>query len=77
MGATFGRPDLLQKISQYGGSGMLPVTATACAAASMKANPRLMAERMQLNKQNRDLALEHMQKMGASLYSQIRSATSS
>ena len=63
-GATFGRPDLIQKIQAYGGGGMLPVTATACAAASMKANPRLMAERMALNKQNRDFALEHIQKVG-------------
>ena len=66
MGATFGRPDLIARIREYGGSGMLPVTATACAAASMKANPGLMKDRMELNKQNRDLALEHIQKMGAS-----------
>jgi len=66
MGATFGRPDLIAKIREYGGSGMLPVTATACAAASMKANPGLMADRLKLNKQNRDLALEHIQKVGAS-----------
>jgi histidinol-phosphate/aromatic aminotransferase/cobyric acid decarboxylase-like protein len=65
-GATFGRPDLLKKISDYGGTQFLPVTATACAAASMKANPGLMKERMALNKQNRDLALEHVQKMGGS-----------
>jgi len=66
MGATFGRPDLIQKIQAFGGSSMLPVTATACAAASMKANPGLMKERLALNKQNRDLALEHIQKAGAS-----------
>jgi histidinol-phosphate/aromatic aminotransferase/cobyric acid decarboxylase-like protein len=65
-GATFGRPDLLQKISQYGGTQFLPVTATACAAASMKANPGLMKDRMELCKQNRDLALEHISKMGQS-----------
>ncbi len=64
-GATFGRPDLLGKISAYGGTQFLPVTATACAAASMKANPGLMQERMALNKQNRDLALEHIEKLGA------------
>lgn len=63
-GATFGRPDLNQKINNYGGSGMLPVTATACAAASMKANPGLLKERVEINKQNRDLALEHIQKKG-------------
>jgi histidinol-phosphate/aromatic aminotransferase/cobyric acid decarboxylase-like protein len=65
-GATFGRPDLLQKIQAYGGTQFLPVTATACAAASMKANPTLMQERMALNKQNRDMALEHIEKLGAS-----------
>jgi histidinol-phosphate aminotransferase len=65
-GATFGRPDLLQKISNFGGTQFLPVTATACAAASMKANPGLMAERAALCKQNRDLALEHVEKMGQS-----------
>ena len=66
MGATFGRPDLINKIRAFGGSGMLPVTATACAAASMKANPGLLLERVKINKQNRDLALEHIQKVGAS-----------
>ena len=65
-GATFARPDLGQKISAYGGTQFLPVTATACAAASMKANPGLMVERTALNKQNRDMALEHVQKLGAS-----------
>ncbi len=67
MGATFGRPDLTAKIREYGGGGMLPVTATACAAASMKANPGLMKERLLVNKQNRDLALEHINKVGASV----------
>jgi histidinol-phosphate aminotransferase len=64
-GATFGRPDLLQKISQYGGTQFLPVTATACAAASMKANPGLMKERAALCKQNREMALEHVEKVGS------------
>jgi len=65
-GATFGRPELLQKIANFGGTQFLPVTATACAAASMKANPGLMKERAELCKQNRDLALEHVEKMGQS-----------
>ena len=63
-GATFGRPDLLQKISQYGGTGMLPVTATACASASMKANPGLLKERLAINKKNREYAMEKMDKLG-------------
>src|SRR5580658_5086901 len=66
MGATFGRPDLINKIRAFGGSGMLPVTATACAAASMKANPGLLNERVKINKENRELALEHIQKVGGS-----------
>jgi len=65
-GATFGRPDLIGKINQYGGSGMLPVNATACAAASMKANPGLMVERLAINKKNREYALEHLDKLGVS-----------
>ncbi len=40
-GALYGRPDLLAKVSEYGKGGHLPVTATACAAASMKVGPSL------------------------------------
>jgi histidinol-phosphate/aromatic aminotransferase/cobyric acid decarboxylase-like protein len=65
-GATFGRPDLLSKISQYGGTGFMPVTATACAAASMKANPGLLVERLAINKKNREYAMEKMDKLGVS-----------
>ena len=39
-GALYGRPDLLAKVAEYGRGGNLPVTATACAAASMKVGPR-------------------------------------
>ncbi len=63
-GAAYGRPDLLAKLSAYGGSGMLPVTATACAAASMKVGPSLMKERLEINKKNRELAFEHLEKVG-------------
>jgi histidinol-phosphate aminotransferase len=61
-GAAYGRPDLLAKVSQYGGTGFMPVTATACAAASMKVGPSLMKERLAINKKNRDLAFEFLQK---------------
>jgi histidinol-phosphate/aromatic aminotransferase/cobyric acid decarboxylase-like protein len=61
-GAAYGRPDLLAKISQYGGTGFMPVTATACAAASMKVGPSLMKERLAINKKNRELAFEFLQK---------------
>jgi len=63
-GAAYGRPDLLAKVSQYGGGGFMPVTATACAAASMKVGPSLMKERLDINKKNRDLAFEFLQKKG-------------
>jgi histidinol-phosphate/aromatic aminotransferase/cobyric acid decarboxylase-like protein len=65
-GALYGRPDLLAKVSEYGRGGNLPVTATACAAASMKVGPKLMQERLAINKKNRDLAFEHLEKLGAS-----------
>jgi len=65
-GAAYGRPDLIEKIRQYGGSGFMPVTATACAAASMKVGPGLMKERVGINKKNRDLAFEHLEKVGVS-----------
>ena len=63
-GAAYGRPDLIAKIREFGGSGFMPVTATACAAASMKVGPSLMKERLGINKKNRDLAFEHLEKSG-------------
>jgi len=65
-GALFGRPDLLAKVAEFGRGGHLPVTATACAAASMKVGPALMKERLAINKKNRDLAFEHLDKIGVS-----------
>ena len=63
-GAAYGRPDLIAKVREYGGSGFMPVTATACAAASLKLGPTLIKERMGINKANRDLAFEHLEKVG-------------
>jgi histidinol-phosphate/aromatic aminotransferase/cobyric acid decarboxylase-like protein len=63
-GAAYGRPDLIAKVREFGGSGFMPVTATACAAASMKVGPSLMKERLEINKKNRDLAFEHLEKVG-------------
>jgi histidinol-phosphate/aromatic aminotransferase/cobyric acid decarboxylase-like protein len=63
-GAAYGRPDLIAKVREYGGSGFMPVTATACAAASMKVGPGLMKERLEINKRNRELAFEHLEKVG-------------
>lgn len=64
-GAAYGRPDLLAKIADYGRGGNLPVTATACAAASMKV-PGLMKDRLAINKKNREYTYEHLDKIGAS-----------
>jgi histidinol-phosphate/aromatic aminotransferase/cobyric acid decarboxylase-like protein len=63
-GAIYGRPNLTAKVRQYGGSGMLPVTATACAAASLKLGAPILKERAGINKKNRDLAFEHLEKIG-------------
>lgn len=64
-GAAYGRPDLLAKIAEYGRGGNLPVTATACAAASMKV-ANLMKERIGINTKNREYAYEAMDKLGVS-----------
>jgi histidinol-phosphate/aromatic aminotransferase/cobyric acid decarboxylase-like protein len=65
-GALYGRPDLLAKVAEFGRGGHLPVTATACAAFSMKVLPAMQKERMEINKRNRDLAFEHLEKIGVS-----------
>ena len=64
-GAIYGRPDLLAKVAEFGGGGgHLPVTATACAAASMKILPQMMKERIAINKDNRELAFAQLEKLG-------------
>ena len=63
-GALYGRPDLLARVSDYGKTDHLPVTALACAAASMKIAKTMIPERLAINKKNRDLAFEQLQKLG-------------
>lgn len=63
-GAAYGRPDLIAKVREFGGAQFMPVTATACAAASMKLGAGLLKERQGINKRNRDLAFEHLEKAG-------------
>jgi histidinol-phosphate/aromatic aminotransferase/cobyric acid decarboxylase-like protein len=65
-GALYGRPDLLAKVAEYGRAGNLPVTATACAAASMKNLSAMMTERIAINKKNREYAMAHLDKIGVS-----------
>ncbi len=65
-GALYGRPDLLAKVAEYGRGGNLPVTATACAAASMKIVKTMIPERLAINKKNRDYTFEFLQKNNVS-----------
>ena len=65
-GALYGRPDLLAKVAAYGRGGNLPVTATACASASMKNLKAMMTERIGINKKNREYAMSHLDKLGVS-----------
>ena len=58
-----GRPDLLRKIAAYGGTGMLPITGMACAAASLRVK-NLVAERHDINKRVREDVFELLQKKG-------------
>ena len=47
-GAAFGRPDLLEKIENYGGWNAMPITALAAATASLK-DAQLVPERKRIN----------------------------
>jgi histidinol-phosphate aminotransferase len=47
-GAVFARPDLLEKMENYGGGNFMPVTAVAAASASLK-DTQLVAERKRIN----------------------------
>jgi histidinol-phosphate/aromatic aminotransferase/cobyric acid decarboxylase-like protein len=51
-GFAMGRPDLLAKLRPYG-TGFMPVTGLACAAASLRVK-ELVPERRALNRQRRD-----------------------
>ncbi|HEY3838962.1 MAG TPA: aminotransferase class I/II-fold pyridoxal phosphate-dependent enzyme [Bryobacteraceae bacterium] len=63
-GMAYGRPDLLEQLAKFGRTGNLSVATMACAAASLKVADPLIKERMAINKRNRDLAFEHMEKLG-------------
>lgn len=64
-GAAYGRPDLLAKLAKISRTANLAIPTMACAAASLKAEAKLLAERMAINKRNRDLAFEQIAKLGA------------
>jgi histidinol-phosphate aminotransferase len=62
-GFALGRPDLLEKMRAYGGE-RTPVTASACAIASLK-SAKLIPERRSLNKAIREETFEFLAKKGA------------
>jgi histidinol-phosphate aminotransferase len=47
-GAIFGRPDLLEKVQNYGGMNFMPITALVAASASLK-DAQLVPERKRIN----------------------------
>jgi len=47
-GAIFGRPDLLEKVDNYGGWNFMPITALVAASASLK-DAQLVPERKRIN----------------------------
>jgi histidinol-phosphate aminotransferase len=61
-GFAMGRPDLLGKLRSYG-AGFLPVTALACAAASLRVK-NLVAERRALNQRIREDTFAFLEKKG-------------
>jgi histidinol-phosphate/aromatic aminotransferase/cobyric acid decarboxylase-like protein len=65
-GMAYGRPDLLAQLAKFGRTGNLSVATMAGAAAGLKVEPALLKERTAINKRNRDLAFEHIDKIGAS-----------
>jgi histidinol-phosphate aminotransferase len=65
-GAAFGRPDLLEQLAKFGRPANLSVMTMACASASLKANATIIPERIAINKKNRELAFEQLDKTGVS-----------
>jgi len=47
-GAVFGRPDLIERVSNYGGWNFMPITALVAASASLK-DAQLVPERKRIN----------------------------
>jgi len=64
-GAAIARPELLEKLHNYGGWNFMPVTAVAAASASLKM-PTLVAERKRLNEQVRSATFEWLDRNGYS-----------
>lgn len=68
-GCAIARPDLLEKMSNYGGWNFMPITAMVAASASLK-HTGLVAERKKMNAGVREETFQWLDKNG---YSYIRS----
>jgi len=64
-GFAIGRPDLMQKLEDYGGGNPMPVTAVAAASASLK-DPQLVAERKRINADIRGETFQWLDRNGYS-----------
>src|SRR5271166_6128188 len=64
-GVAMGRPDLVQKLQNYGGGNPMPVTAVAAASASLK-QPNLVADRKRINTEVRAATFEWLDRNGYS-----------
>ena len=64
-GFAIARPDLLDRIHNYGGYNFMPVTAVAAASASLS-DPQLVAERKRINTQVRTATFEWLDRNGYS-----------
>ncbi len=64
-GFAIGRPDLMQKIENYGGGNPMPVTAVAAASASLK-DSQLVPDRKRINAEIRDETFQWLDRNGYS-----------
>jgi histidinol-phosphate aminotransferase len=64
-GAIFARPDLLEKIENYGGGNFMPVTALVAASASLK-DAQLVPDRKRVNARIRGEVFEWLDRNGYS-----------
>jgi histidinol-phosphate aminotransferase len=64
-GLAIGRPDLMQRLENYGGGNPMPVTAVAAASASLK-DPQLVPERKRINAEIRDETFQWLDRNGYS-----------
>src|SRR5271166_5720808 len=64
-GFAIARPDLVQKLQNYGGGNPMPVTAVAAATASLK-EPNLVAERKRINAEVRAATFDWLDRNGYS-----------